>query len=76
MMGYISYEGLKDYPDIKKGLKQVANDLRSLTSERTYKANILSGIATSISTLELLHTRIKEEWEKEKENLRHSKTVR
>jgi len=75
-MGYISYEGLKDYPDIKKGLKQVAIDLKNLSRERTYKANILSGIATSISILEILHSRIKEEWEKEKENLRHSKTVR
>ena len=62
----ISYNGLKDLPDIRINLKRVANSLKSLTKEKTYKANILSGIATNISILQNQHRILKDLWDEER----------
>ncbi len=63
----ISYDGLREYPEIRKSIKGVAKSLNSLTREKTYKANILSGIATNIAILRIHHQKLREEWLKERQ---------
>jgi hypothetical protein len=60
------YTGLKDYPEIKKSLKDTAEFLLWLSeNEESCLANVISGMTTNVSILELNIAKLRKEYHEE-----------
>ena len=67
-----SYDGLKNYPDISASLKYLSESLLEVANNQERSiANTLSSLTTTVSHLEILIDKLRQDYKKEGEKIKN-----